>query len=224
MAQTTSDAYGFVVGANDAFNAPAGGNQVITLNGRGDQRVAQSLPPKAELARMGVGWDVAIATGSAFTYVAAWPTTRAELVLFNNESAGGKSYIIDSVWLYNVTSMGAAQPITIIAQNVPVVATKPTDDTAQLISSMSGKPSYTGAARRAVANTAAGQTTNLWRVLATSLVPSPTTNLGAAVYAEVFGKYIVPPQGVFAVNAVAGTAVGTAIMGISWYEVQLTLG
>ena len=186
--------------------------------------VTQGLPPKAELVRLGLGWTARIATASAFTYVAAWPTTRGEIVLYNGEAALGKSYIIDSAWMYNITSMAAAQHQTLIGQLVPVVATAPTDDTAQLINSLSGKSGYSGRARRAVANTAAGQTTNLWDVLATSQASAMTTNLGAALYAELWGKYIVPPGGVFALAGIAGTAAGTATIGVTWFEVQLDLG
>lgn len=224
MANSTVNILGATKGGADIYNTPAGVETPFAVNNRGDHLVAQALPPKAELVRLGTTWTARIATGSAFTYVAAWPTTRAELVLYNGEAAGGKSYVIDSAWLYGVTSMAAAQPITLICQLVPAVATVPANDTAQLITSRSGKANYTGNARRAVANTAAGQTTNLWEVIATSLVPSPTTNLGAAVYADLYGGFIVPPGGVFALNAVAGTAAGTAIIGVTWTEVQLTLG
>ena len=224
MAQSTVNVYPTAKGGAELYAATASQETQLVTNGRGDLLVAQSLPPKAELVRLGGSWSARIATGSAFTYVAAWPTTRAELVLYNGEVAGGKSYIIDSAWLYNLTSMAAAQHIVMLAQLVPVVATVPTDDTAQLINSLSGKTAYSGRAKRAVANTAAGQTTNLWDIISTSHPSAMTTNLGAAIYTELFGKYIVPPGGVFALNAVAGTAVGTAIIGVTWHEVQLTLG
>jgi len=209
---------------NTRPNIPAGSYLSPNMNNGLDMIVAQGLPPLTELVRLGVVWDVAIATGSAFTYVAAWPTTRGELVVYNGEPAGGKSLVWLSAWLYNITSMGAAQPMTLIGQNVPVVATVPTDDTAQLVSSRSGKVGYSGRMRRAVANTAAGQTTNLWRVLCSGLISSPTTNLGASVWADMRGAVITPPGGVMAFNAVAGTAAGTAIIGATFAELQIDLG
>lgn len=216
--------YGIVVGGADVFNTPAGQLQSFASNNRGDHRVAQSLPPMTELARLGKTWTTKIATANAFTYVAAWPTTRAELVLYNGEAANGASYVIHTAWMYGITSMGAAQPITLIGQLVPVAGTVPTDDTAQLIVSRSGRGAYTGKAKRALANTAAGQVANQWEVLATSLVPSPTTNLGAAVLANLDGGWIVPPGGVLALAGIAGTAAGTAIIGVTWSEVVLNLG
>src|SRR5258708_4563727 len=77
------------------------------VNERGDLLTAWSLPPKTELAKLGQTWDVRIASGSAFTFVAAYPTTRAELVLFNGEAAGGKCYVLDSAWCLSITSMAA---------------------------------------------------------------------------------------------------------------------
>jgi hypothetical protein len=144
-------------------------------------------------------------------------------VLYNNEPAGGKSLIIDSAWMHNITSTAAANPMELLAQNVPVVATAPADDTAQLLSSLSGKARYGGNVRKAVANTTAGQTTNLWRPIAGQML-SGTATLGAAVFAELWGLYIVPPQGVFALAGLAGTVAGTAIIGVRFFEVQLALG
>lgn len=216
--------YAQVKATTEAFNNQQGQDIRLLANNRGDALMAQSLPPKAELVRMGNTWECRIATGSAFTYVNAWPTTRGELVLYNGEATGGKSYVIDSAWLYNISSMAAAQHQTLIAQVVPT-ATAPTNDTAQLISSMSSKTAtYSGNALRAVANTAMGQTTNLWSVIATSQASAMTTNLGAALYAELYGKFIIKPGAGFALAGIAGTAAGTAIIGVCWHEVQLALG
>jgi len=223
MSQVTSDAYGTVRANADISNLGQGASVIMQGNNRGDQLVALALPQRTEIARLGQLWTCRMATGSAFTYVAAWPTTRAELVLYNGEAAGGKSYVIEKAWMYGITSMAAAQPLTLIGQIVPVAGTVPTNDTAQLISSHNGKPTYTGRGKVAVANTTAGQTTNLWDVLASANMPM-TTNLGAAVVADLWGQYIIPPGGVFALAGIAGTAAGTATIGLTWAEVQLALG
>jgi len=193
----------------------------IQANNRGDLLVAQALPPKSDLARLGNTWVTAIDTADAFTYVAGWPTTRAELVLFNNEPAGGKSYLLDAAFLYGVTSQAAAQPATLAGQLVAPGVAAPTDNTSLLITSRSGKPNYGGKARKAIANTAFA-VANRWEVLGS--VQSPmTTNLGAALYVELLGGFIVPPQGAFCLAGIAGTAAGTAICGAVWHEVQTSL-
>ena len=194
------------------------------VNGRGDLISVQGLPACAELTRMGKTWTMRTAAASAFTYVAALPTTLAVLMLYNDEPTGGKSYIIDSAFLYGVTSMAAAQPVALIGQLVPTsTMVEPTHSaTTTLISSNSGKGAYDGLAKRAINVTTAF--TDLWQVLCQGIVPSPTTNLGTSLYADLWGKFIVPPGAGFGLNAVAGTAVGTAIVGLTWSEVQLALG
>lgn len=194
-------------------------------NPRGELIVSQGLPERAEVVRQGNSWGCAIPTGSAFTFVAAWPTTRAELVLSNGEAAGGKSYIIDRVWMTNITSQAAAQPFTMLGQLNPAsnaIATG-TDNAAVLRYSLTGlNTAYGGNAKRLVANTAFALT-NLWFSLGVAAVSPMTTNLGNTAEAFCYGRYIVPPGAQFCVAGLAGTAAGTAICGIEWHEVQLPM-
>jgi hypothetical protein len=171
--------------------------------------------PKTEFARIGALNTVRIASGNAFTHVAAYPTTRAELVLYNNEPTGGACYIIDSVWHLSITSMAAVGSVAIIAQIVASPAA-PTDNTSQLITSNRGT-TYAGRALRAIAQTTA--IANKWELLASSNNGgSATAQIGLASFAECWGKFVIRPGDMFAVNVVAGTAAGTAIMGITWAE------
>jgi hypothetical protein len=201
--------------------ASYGDGEVPTqVNGRGELVTAAGLPPKTELARLGDTWTCSIATASAFTFVNAWPTTRGELVLYNGESAGGKSYVVESAWIVNITSQAAAQPYCLLAQLVPV-GVAPTDDATQLIYGRAGKTAYSGRAKRAVANTTAGQIANKWEIIGNAAVSPMTTNLGNAIYVDLYGGWVVPPGGVLALAGVAGTAAGTAILGVTWSEVKL---
>ena len=197
--------------------------QPLALNARGELLCAQSLPPKSALATLGNTWQVSIATGQAFTHVAAWPTTRAELLLWNGEAAGGKTYIIDALWYANVaTSVAAATQGTLLAQLVPV-ATAPTDDANQLIVSRCGRgTNYQGKARRAVANTSYGIASK-WEVVGQFGSGSSTATIGMGCYADLFGGWLVPPGAVFLANAALGTAAGTGSLGIVWHEVQMPI-
>lgn len=195
--------------------------KIPSINDRGELLVAQSLPPRTELARLGQTWTARIASGSAFTHVAALPTTRAELALYNGEANGGKCYVIESVWHLGITSMAAAGSVALIAQIAPGV-TALTDDTAQLITGRNGKVSYTGNARRAVAVTT--MTANRWELLQSSNSGgAATAQIGLASFADLCGGWILKPGDTFGVNVVAGTAAGTAIMGITWTEIQLPI-
>lgn len=197
----------------------------MTMNNRGEQRIAQAIPERAECVRFGRSWGAAIPTANAFTYVAAWPTTRAEIALYNGEASGGATYIIDRVWMANITSMAAAQPATILAQNVPsdAITAAPTDNAAIIKHNLSGKrTSYTGSGRLAIAGTTFGAIANRWAALV-GTAAAMTTNLGLAVSIDVYGRYLVPPGGLFNLAGLAGTAAGTAIIGLEWHELQLTL-
>jgi hypothetical protein len=197
----------------------------VDVNPRGEMCVAAGLPERSELVRLGNSWGAQIPTGSAFTFVNAWPTTRAELLLYNGEAPGGKSYIIDRVWMVNITSQAAAQPWSILGQiyqNTGSVAAA-ADNSAVLRQALYGnKKNYTGKAAWALANTAF-MLTNQWFTLGGGTMSPMTTNLGASAEAFVYGRYIIPPGGAFGIAGLAGTAAGTAIAGIEHHEVQLPI-
>ena len=202
-----------------------GDEKIPAMNDRGEILVSEGLPERAELVRQGNSWGAQIPTGSAFTFVNAWPTTRAELVLCNAESAGGKTYIIDRVWMTNITSQAAAQPFSILAQLAPVALAiaAATDNTAVLRQSLTGRvKTYSGRAALALANTAFALT-NQWFTIGNAAVSPMTTNLGHSAEALVYGKYLVPPGAAFCIAGLAGTAAGTAICGVEWHECQLAV-
>jgi hypothetical protein len=173
-------------------------------------------------------WDPRHRNLCDYVFEGAPKTTRAELVVYNAARVGGVSLVIERAWLYGVTSMAAAQPIVILGQVAAAgLVAAPTDGTTTVVqTSLSGKAvglTRAGVALFALANTAFALA-NHWMVLGNGLVPAPTTNLGAAVEANCYGRYIIPPQGAFLLNAVAGTAAGTAVMGVEYHDVLLALG
>lgn len=186
------------------------------INNRGDTLIANSLPGRTELVRLGNSWDMQIPTGSAYTNVADMPTTRAELALYNGEPSTGLSYVIDQVWFISLTSITAAAGITLIAQLQAAVAAL-TDNTAVLINSPLGK-TYGGRAKRALAVTT--MVANKWRALG-AVQAGAAASIGLGLVANVDGGIIVPPGATLGLNAVAGTATGTSLIGVSWHEVQL---
>lgn len=216
----------FLVRGLNPLNFAEGDDSKAAINTRGDISVVQALPPRSELVRLGNSWQCSIATGSAFTHVAAWPTTRAELVFQNAEADGGKSYLIDSVWYANVaTSVAAATVGSLIVQVAQGRGATPsiallTNDTAQLITGLSGQPFYKGKGIRAVANTAFAIASK-WEVVGAINSGGATATIGMGCIADVYGKYLVPPGAVFCINVALGTAVGTASVGFSWHEVLL---
>lgn len=226
MAGANVQTFGRVRGGNLGNGLYADGDdQSLRLNGRGDALFAPALLAKAELVRMGGSYSAAIPTGSAFTTVAAWPTTRSELYLGNAETAGGRSYVIDQIWAATIVTETAATELTIIYQmSAPGIVALPANNTAVLVNSLSGKPNYGGKAQLALGSTAFA-VANKWQVVAGSPLGGASVSVGQAVLAEVQGQIIVPPGATLCLNAVVGTAVAAAgIMGVVWHEVALDLG
>lgn len=190
----------------------------------GEQLIAQAVMSEVGAVSLGQTWQCSIATGSHFTHVAAWPTTRAEIVFKNNYAAGtGIGMFIRSVWSANdATSAAAASSFTLLAQIVPSSSTALTDDAAQLITSASGKTGYAGGVTRAVANTSYAVASK-WQVLSPSVVSGAAT-IGTACFAAVNGALVVPPQALLCLNLVVSTATGTSIIGCSWDEMVIPLG
>lgn len=190
------------------------------MNDRAEILIAQAVPDRAEMVRLGRTITRTIPTGSAFTHVAAWPTTRAELVIKNGESPGGKSYIFDSIWAANAaTSIAAASAYTLLGQIVNSHATDVTDNTAVLTQNRSANANYASLSKCAVANTAYGVASK-WEVLE-SAPAGPAASIGLAVLAKINGGIILPPGAILLLNLIVGTATGTAIIGATWDEVQL---
>lgn len=194
------------------------------MNSRGELLVNQGLPERTELIRQGNSWSAQLPTGSAFTFVATWPTTRAELVLSNAEGVGGKTYIIDRVWMVAITDQTAAQNMSILGQINPASngIAAGSNNTAILRQQLSGSTtSYGGNARLLLASTAFALT-NLWFLIGSSAQVAPATNNKmAGMEAHCYGSYLIPPGAQFCLAAVASAATGTAIMGVDWHEVQL---
>jgi hypothetical protein len=202
----TSSAAGYSSGMNS-----------VAMNRRGDVSVAQGLPPKTELARLGNTWTCQIATGSAFTNVANMPTTRAELAFYNGYT-DGTCLIVDSIWGLSLTSVTAASGFTLIYQIATPAAL--TNDTAQLINSPLGK-TYSGSVLRAVAVTT--MTANKWAVVGNGPTGA-AASIGAGAYADVNGGIIVRPGYTIGLNWVVGTATGTSLIGMCWTEAVLDIG
>jgi hypothetical protein len=202
-----------------APNWPEGPDSPIVANTRGEVCVVQALPPAAELVRLGNSY---FSVGTGVAPVTVLPTTTAHFSLWNGENPGGKSYIIDAVGTSITTSAGAAINLGLAAQlNVTNPIANPAG--ALAIKSLSGRAFYGGKgqtrASTAVTNDSA------WHQVGTEIVCANTANLTLNIEFQVYGRYIVPPQGMFSLASLAnaaGTAVCTPI--IFWHEVQLVLG
>ena len=203
----------------------------VRMNGRGEALVAAAQTERSEIVRYGNSWHYSIPTGSAFTTVAAWPTTRSELNLTNMNAAGGQCIVIDEVWAATIVTETAASALTIICQVSPVnlvASAAVVDNTAVLARCLNGKA---GAANRApgvaatIASTAYGIASQ-WHVpFQNTTTPLGAVSVGQSSVAKIGGNYIIPPGATFAANVVVGTAVASAgLMGIVFHLMQLDIG
>lgn len=224
MAQTTVNPYVQVVGAAEIYNSPAGFDQPLVGNGLGDLRTAQHLPERAELVRMGGSYGCQLKEGNAFTILITIPSTLATLSLQNGEAAGGKSYIIDRVWFKTVTTTAAANYLTQLCQVVVPGTTLVADSANKTLTSLSGRSTTNTKSQVAIASTATGCLADKWATIGNTINAATTTGIAISGEALVYGRYIIPPGGNFSVSLQEAVSGGTAIQGIDWHEVQLTLG
>ena len=226
MANQSVASMGLTRANGESFNLGQGSEIATCFNNRGDLLTSQALPPLAEITRMGYVWSMRTATASAFNAVAALPTTLAAAILYNGEPAGGKSYILINAFATTIVAAAASTQYSLLAQVTPSplgVSTAPTHSaTTTLLTSRSGKASYTGMAKRAVNVTTFF--TDGWDVIGVSSTAA-AANIGMGVYTDLFGSFIIPPGASFGLNLIASTVnAAGCIVGCTWAEVQLSLG
>lgn len=189
------------------------------LNSRGDQLVAQALPERTEIVRLGDSWQVQNAT--AVAAATALPTTTAGLQLWNGEPAGGKSYVIDSVAATEIVvdaTQSDCTALMVCNNKTPVAAPV---DAGLVIRSMSGR-TYGGKARTIL--TATAMVNDGWFPAGNSVAPAAAVAGSGWKQTDVplNGLYIVPPGGQFNIQAVkVAAAASQMVYTIRWHEVQL---
>ncbi len=204
--------------ANVRQTAPeiySSGQSQVDQNPRGDLCVAPALLPKTELTRLANTWYVVTPTGSAFAPVAAMPTTLAVLAIYNGYT-DTTCLVIDQISFTALTSAGAATNITILAQVLQVTAL--TEAATVLVTSPLGK-TYSGSVLKAINVTT--MVANKFAIVGVGTSGGASVGIASGAVAEIGGGIIVKPGFTLGVNALAGTASGTALMGILWHEVKL---
>lgn len=186
----------------------------------GDQQMVQGLPERAEIVRHGDSWQ---AIRTSYTALTALPTTAFIMSIWNGEPDNGKSYVIDSVFSMKIAvDTIQVDSIGLFVQLVrPPVA--PVTDAGLAIVSLSGRKSYDGRARLVEGGTAIS---GRWDLLGDS--PQNAPALAGTAWqmwdVSVYGKYIVPPGGVFGFHRAEVTATANKFRaGFRWHEVRLPL-
>lgn len=193
------------------------------INRRGDILVAQSLPPLAEIVRMGGSYQGRATTG--VVAASAIPTTTSGLSIVNNEPATGKCYVIDSFGSAEHVADATQQNVTAIYAMLnkqgDALATSANSETAN-IRSLSGRASGTSLATLLRSATVIDNTWFPHNPAGAQLL----TGLGSLQWkineVQVNGLYMVRPGGSFSIVAIKALAAAALqhFYFMRWHEVK----
>lgn len=199
----------------------SGDEKALELNEGRDLLVAQGMSPYAELTRQGDGWSfISVAAVAALV---VRPSTTAAIVIWNGNTAGGKSYVVDRMFAHNLVSTAAESFFGQWACLHPAGMTNPGEDIAASATNLTGNTGkrYNGNAVIGINETVIDNGWYPWgngkAVSASGVIPGSHDDV------HVDGRLIIPPQGGLSLHVV-GSLVGlTFTQGLSFYEVQLAL-
>lgn len=192
------------------------------VSNRGDLAVVQALPQRTELVRLGSSY---ITRSTLIGPNNGDPTTFVTFNIYNGETEGGKHYLIDTIgWV--VLQQGGAptnDTMRLWAQLSVSPVARPNGTLSTTIQSLSGRQFYGG---KALASSGSIAPIEAWHEIA-CMVPTAgmgTTILGMASEVNVYGRYIVPPGGMFALTITWPLNANSRITPwIIFHEVNLTL-
>ena len=221
----TIRAMGKVRGLNiDQYEQPGDEEVQSALSGQAEELSCFASAQYQEQVRNGRAFYISNAIGSPVAPVTAIPTTAVILALYNNEPDGGRSYVLDYVWAFNV----AVTSVTIfhsgiIGQLGQIREAIPTN-AAPVIKSANGMGKLDSRARTVVGTTVASFTAGGWFPMGDSWINSVITLPGHSKIVNVDGRIIVPPGRYFGLHVLSSITTQTYIMGIGWTEKNLYLG
>ena len=184
----------------------------------GDLYIAQNLPPYTLATAAGRGWQVQATSAVAISTTI--PTTTAMGTLYNGETGGGKSYVIDRLFANTEAWDAGNYNMFFFWICIHPVMTKPTSDITPK-GLRGGDVNYGG---KAVFDIGATVVNDGWYSRANSERTANGNVDGMAnIDHAVEGKIVIPPECGLSVNVGGNDTNITAQVGVSWYEVQLDL-
>ena len=176
---------------------------------------SMSLPPYAEMARLGEGWSVM--STAAVAALVVRPSTLALITLWNGETTGGKSYIMDRAFAHNLVGVANSSYGIWLCVHPAGMAAVTADITA--IRGNTGK-GYNGLAKVDVGATVVADGWFPWGNAGHAVT---VTVPGGQVEVLVDGRLIVPPSAGISLQVVADATGATFTSGFSWYEKKLSM-
>jgi len=162
----------------------------------------------------GYGYQAMSTAGIAALVVR--PSDTAEFTLFNDESGGGKHYVIERVMVHQLVSGAAQNFFQLWLCSHPVGMTKPTNDIT-VRNSTSGKAA---GGSLAIVDVGATVVDNGWFPWGVAGETEEAGVLpGGGICADIDGRIIVPPQGGLSAAILSGDVNTDCTIGMHWYEV-----
>jgi hypothetical protein len=220
--------FGRVRGLNTDINYGVGNEETeIEISGQGEQIQAQGAAFFSEIGRQGRSFWINTVTQVAS--VIAMPTTAVAFAIYNNEPDGGRSYVIDQVWML-VTANASIKPQACMVGCLGQVRELPPTNAMSstiICKNTNGMGKLDTRARVILTATALPATTGFagaWMPITSQTNAAVTSLPGMQQIYTLCGRYIVPPGRYFGLHCVSAKIDVQCQYGISWTEKYLNLG
>lgn len=190
------------------------GEAVDILSTReGEMHIVQGLPSYTVITALGFGYSVM--NESAIACLQGRPAELSNVTLWNGETGGGKSLIMDRVFCHQLVSHTAQTRFGIWLCVHPIGMTASSADLTTQANSR-GRAGYGGLTRFGFAE-AVGD--DGWFPWGGSVDTEETGILpGAQISVNIEGRIIIPPSAGISAQVVGSQTQATFTIGFSWYE------
>jgi hypothetical protein len=188
----------------------------IALNENAEQLVSTGLPRGTEMVRRGQAW--ATMSTAAVAGLVVRPSTVAAFEIFNGYGTGGKTLVIDRLFWHNLVSTNVIESFSGWAA---VTSAKAAVTSGSFVVRGASGKAYNGPVIAAASTTVLDSGWFPWGGAFTKGAGGVVPH--GALFAEVDGRLLVPPQCSLCLHVVSSLVGQTFTQGASWYEEQLTI-
>lgn len=220
MSTVLNPSYALTLGNVRSLVVPSNTNEgnpgYIGVDPRGAMYVSQDLPERAEIARLG---STVIMRTDEVACQTAIPTTTAPHVLWNGESAGGKSLVIDKITWTCTTSNAAASAFSLLAVvNKAAAASVPATADTQAQTVYTTGRGYSGKAKTSHTVTVVD---DVWFPIGGAFVTALTATVGSQLEANINGLIVLAPGYVMGISCIAQSTTGKGKVAFWFHEAQI---
>jgi hypothetical protein len=208
-------------------------DEQIQLSGQAEVLFAQAAAPYQEIVRQGRMFMAS--TTTAVASVVAIPSNAYGFAIYNGESDGGRSYIIDQIWAMFTVNTVALPHVGIIANLGQVREAIPSAATGAVPRQMNGMGNSDTKVKIMLAAdngyalgaglvpTTTGIAGN-WMPIGASVNAAVTSLPGFQQMINLDGKIIVPPGRLLLLHTLGSVVSSSAQLGVVWHEKMLVQG